>query len=110
MDVWGWIVVYAVGLTVFQLLLYRYFVQQGTPLDRGTGFDGDDGAERDSGVERAVDPHIHLLLNPTEGEPFNEGVTEVNPETPGGRTCPRCGAKNESDTAFTRCWSCTGRL
>ena len=52
MDVWGWIVVYALGLTLLQLLVYRYLVNGGEPtVGEGTG--------RDSArTDRYVHPEI----------------------------------------------------
>jgi hypothetical protein len=118
MDVWGWIVVYALGLTILQLLLYRYLVGgSGTPVDRGANVEregsppfeseNDDRGDRDSRGD--VDPRVRALLGRSEPGPWGEQPDRAS-EEPGVRTCPHCGAENEPDPVFSRCWSCTGQL
>ncbi|RDZ64136.1 hypothetical protein C5B90_13650 [Haloferax sp. Atlit-12N] len=97
MDVWGWIVVYALGLTLLQLLVYRYLVNGGEPTMG-------EGSSRDSArTDRYAHPEIAAS--------FDDGSQAGVQTTPTGeRICPNCGVENEADTAFDLCWNCTRRL
>jgi ribosomal protein S14 len=136
MDVWGWIVVYAVGLTVLQLLVYRYLLNNGGSLTRrvGTPFgDGDrdaplsnrssgsNGSARQPGSPSSgeVDPDggsvPSSVLNSWSSDeayvprrPDRDDAAEST--GPGHRRCPYCGAENEPDETFALCWNCTREL
>ncbi|KAB1193095.1 MULTISPECIES: DUF7577 domain-containing protein [Haloferax] len=97
MDVWGWIVIYALGLTLLQLLVYRYLVNGGEPtMSDGTGRDAD-----------RMDRYVHPEIAASFDDRSRMGVRT----TPTGeRICPECGAENEADTTFDLCWNCTRRL
>lgn len=99
MDVWGWIVVYALGLTVVQLLVYRYLTTDNQPFERvGTSTANVDGrTER----RRSTEPRRLDASAPDAWERTTEGA---------GRLCPYCGAENEVEAAYTRCWNCTRHL
>lgn len=97
MDAWGWIAVYAVGLTVLQLVVYRYLLG------------GDEGGDASNG-----EPPVRTAPrgSDTVGVPRLH-ATESREETsdgPTARPCPRCGVENEPDRTFDRCWNCAGRL
>ena len=97
MDVWGWIVIYALGLTILQLLVYRYLVDGGEPTM------GDGSARNADHGDRYAHPEIAV--------PFDERSSVGVQRTPTGeRICPSCGAENESDATFELCWNCTRRL
>lgn len=108
MDAWGWIVVYAIGLTVLQLIVYRYLLggDDGVQYETTFGGDGDDAAKGDSRVRTAPRGHDAVgvsLLQPVES-------ADRTSDRPNARLCPRCGVENEPDRAFDRCWNCVGRL
>ncbi|MFC7202892.1 hypothetical protein ACFQJC_05155 [Haloferax namakaokahaiae] len=95
MDTWGWIVVYALGLTLLQLLVYRYLVTSGEPtMGEGVGRDSDR-------TERYGHPELAV--------PFDDR-TGVRRTPTGERICPHCGTENEPDPTFDLCWNCTGRI
>ncbi|WP_416840144.1 hypothetical protein [Haloferax sp. DFSO52] len=97
MDVWGWIVIYALGLTLLQLLVYRYLVNGGEPtMGDGVGRDSDR-------MDRYVHPEIASSFE-------DRSRTSVQVTPTGERICPECGATNEADTTFDLCWNCTRRL
>ena len=110
MDVWGWIAVYAVGLALVQVLLYRYLLNRSDSTAEGQGlFVGDPEEfeyDRVRGHALAGDRgRERLELLPHDERRRLSGVA------PGeGRPCPRCGAENEPDDTFTRCWNCAGPL
>lgn len=126
MDVWGWIVVYAVGLTVLQLLVYRYLLNSGGSLTRrvGTPFgdgDGDstvsNGSSRQHGnrpPDAPGDADRDATPSPAPGVAAwpeeHPRVRRAEPVATDGRRCPHCGVENERDETFTRCWNCTGEL
>mgnify|MGYP000424576503 CR=1 FL=1 len=113
MEAWGWIVLYAVVLAVLQLVLYRAFVGDGNSV-----FDG--GGSRHDVEEVEVERGRRPADQP--GEPFEafvghstRGRTDADaPVAERGRTdewiCSHCGAENERDETFDRCWNCAGRL
>lgn len=109
MEVWGWILVYALGLTLFQFLLYRYLVNRGETLTeslsggRDLGFEYERGRSASLRRERTRD----RLEADTRGVPPGR---LPNVESGDGRICPNCGAENEPDTTYDRCWNCTGEL
>ncbi len=133
MDVWGWIAVYAVGLTLLQLLVYRYLLNNGGSLRRrvGTPFGEGDGDREASWMDGSSSPpgDSESTRSPEDDEtagrevPSSRGFdtwanerAHVAPEPPSrpaetdGRPCQHCGAVNEADPTFTRCWNCTHEL
>jgi len=112
MDVWGWVIVYAIALALLQLLLYRVFVDNGESVaDRGAlpRRDAED-ADADRGARR-VDPpreRFEALVGNSMGPHPDAEPLVADPD--GRRVCPRCGAENEPDAEFDRCWNCTNRL
>ncbi|MDG5777966.1 hypothetical protein VB773_05155 [Haloarculaceae archaeon H-GB2-1] len=87
MEPWGWIIVYVVGFTLFQLLVFRY-ISGGPSPDNGSA-DSPLAAEMPA-LER--DRHTR------------DGHAED------GRYCQHCGAQNESDPMFTYCRECANPL
>jgi hypothetical protein len=106
MDAWGWIVVYAIGLTVLQLLVYRYLLSDREDVRYEPAFgESDETATPDSSTRatrRARDP-VGPPRRPTDAR--GRGG-----RPPDARLCPHCGAENEPDRTFDRCWNCAERL
>jgi len=95
MEAWAWIVVYLVGFTLFQLLLFRYFSD-------GQAFDGlSVGSGETAGVQS-------LDRTPASGEAPQRPDTDED-ATEGVR-CPHCGAHNEDEPTFTYCSNCLTQL
>ncbi|MFC7141356.1 hypothetical protein ACFQMA_16145 [Halosimplex aquaticum] len=100
MEPWGWIVVYLVGFTLFQLLLVRYFSD-----DRslgGVSLESNEASPPQSGDPgRSVgDPN-----RPLGGEESEEGD-----EGEDGVHCPHCGAPNADEPTYTYCRKCLAQL
>jgi hypothetical protein len=140
MNAWGWIVAYAVGLVILQVLVYRYLWRRSGPIGgdesgrwRAGGRDQGDVGPRagtrdpvggdeiyDRGRERASDRGVDPSTEegpgdrdrPPEADPsWVPGAgAEAGAGTPSGRTCSHCGAVNEPDRTFDRCWNCTEPL
>ena len=100
MEVWGWIAVSAVSLTLLQLLLYRYFTDGERTPRESRGFIGDDGRDPD------VDRRDTGVFDPFTGRSDARGLTGDGT----ARLCPNCGAENDAEKTFKRCWNCTGLL
>jgi hypothetical protein len=95
MEAWAWILVYLVGFTLFQLLLFRYFSD-------GQAFDGVSvGSGETAGVQS-------LDRTRTTGEAPQR--TEAEPDADDSVCCPHCGARNEDDTTYTYCRNCLTQL
>ena len=124
MDIWGWIVVYAIALTVLQLLVYRYLSNRGggTLADGSGMFGRDSDAERLDYADRSLvndssstgpqtDRRSELGTHPEPGNRYGAPVRQDGPDADvEGRRCPHCAAVNEPDTTFSLCWNCTQRL
>jgi hypothetical protein len=94
MEAWVWILVYLVGFTLFQLLLFRYFSD-------GQAFDGVSvGSGETAGVQS-------LDRSRTTGEPQQRPDAD---ETGEGVRCPHCGAHNADEPTFTYCSNCLTQL
>ncbi len=102
MEAWGWIIVFAVGLTALQLLLYRYLVGRGDVPGEARGLvgDGDDANRTTPNAEWSND-----FRHATLGAQVDSTAAAED-----GRRCPRCGAENEAEQAYSRCWNCARRI
>ena len=102
MEAWGWIVVFAVGLTALQLLLYRYLAgeENVSGKTRGLVGNGDDSNRTTPNSERSSDFRPGTL-----GRRVDRGR-----ESGDGRRCPHCGVENETEQAYSRCWNCARRI
>jgi hypothetical protein len=112
MDEWGWVVVYAVGLALLQVLVYRYLWRRGgSPAGESVRRWYDEPRQR-------ADARSQSRSRPRSGRPPVEAVAPdeaVDPRSgppteADGRRCPHCGAENEPDATFDRCWNCATRL
>jgi hypothetical protein len=134
MDVWGWIVLYAAGLTLLQLLVYRYLLNNRGSLTRRVGTPSGDAAWSDRTADSragtpskdsssAGDGDRESGSVPSSSPPdrsagrsvpsLEDGGAWVEPKqlgVTGNRRCSHCGAENEPDATFTRCWNCTREL
>jgi hypothetical protein len=135
MEVWGWIAVYAVGLTLLQLLVYRYLLNSGSSLTRrvGTPFGDSDGdtswSNGSSGSGTSETPPASETPHTPDGSgnrpnansppgrqpidawPEAASHTEARaPDGSAGRSCTHCGAVNEADETFSHCWNCAHQL
>ncbi|SFG63156.1 hypothetical protein SAMN04488063_2655 [Halopelagius inordinatus] len=108
MDAWGWIVVYAIGLTVLQLVVYRYLLgdDEGVQYETPFGADGDDASNGESHVRTAPGGRDAVGVPRLQATELRDDA----PDGPTARLCPRCGVENEPDRTFDRCWNCAGRL
>jgi hypothetical protein len=128
MDLWGWLAVYVVGLTLLQFLLYR-FVRDGDGGVRNDYLD-DGTAEGDSGGRRGIGPgqrgrsgttpsdsrrdkrgrHERPRddrADPPAGPRFESRRPQAVETTDGGRICPHCGTENhDPDGTYRYCEHC----
>jgi ribosomal protein S14 len=112
MNLWGWVIAYVVGFSLLQVLIYRYL------RGRGDGGAGDSASEH--AIERTTPPHERWNTEgrSTVGDPphgadplyASKEVGESEAATPEGRHCPRCGALNAADGAFSYCRKCVRPL
>ncbi|PSQ01774.1 hypothetical protein BRC92_10245 [Halobacteriales archaeon QS_4_69_31] len=92
METWTWILVYLVGFTLFQLLLFRYFSDGGS-VDRMSLGSGETAGP-----------------NPIErGQPARE-TGQQSDHDHGGVDCPHCGALNDDAQPYTYCRNCLAQL
>lgn len=99
MSPWGWILVYLVGFTLLQLLLFRYFSD-------GRAFGG---ASLGSGETSAPQ-------SPEQGQTVRESGRPVvrDGDVPSaaedGVRCHQCGAHNADEQMYTYCQECLAQL
>jgi hypothetical protein len=93
MDPWAWILVYLVGFTLFQLLLFRYFSD-------GRAFDGVSLGSGETAGTQSLE-HAGTTAEMTQ---------RTDAEAEDGVRCPHCGAHNEDDTTYTYCSNCLTQL
>jgi hypothetical protein len=114
MEVWSWILVYAAALILLQILVYRYLWRQREPLagegysqwhDRARSRASNHRREREEAARRRRARAAEAAES--EGDPSPPPAGNAGD---GGRTCHHCGARNEADGAFTRCWNCAERI
>ena len=101
MEVWGWIIVFAVGLTALQLLLYRYLLGPGnvSAETRRLVGDGEDSNRTTPNAEWSNDLSHPIGRQVDRAGDWNDG-----------RRCPHCGTENETEAAYSRCWNCARRI
>ena len=108
MNLWGWVLVYVVGFSLLQVLIYRYLSDR---EERGTNAQSGECATARTtprGEQWAGEGH------PTGGEPSPETDPYASKETeetdarstPRSRHCPRCGTLNGADGTYTYCKNC----
>lgn len=92
MEPWSWILVYLVGFTLFQLLLFRYFSD-------GRSFEGLSVGSGETAGVRSGDG--------SQAQPDGNERTDTDDE---GVHCPHCGAHNEDERPYTYCKNCLVQL
>lgn len=97
MEPWGWILVYLVGFTLFQLLLVRYFSD-----DRSLG-----GVSLGSNEASPPKSGEHTQ---SVGESPRSAGREESTEGDSGVHCPQCGTFNADEQTHTFCRNCVARL
>lgn len=94
MEAWAWILVYLVGFTLFQLLLFRYFSD-------GRSFDGVSLGSGETAGAQSLD-----RTRTTADAPQRTDDADADD----GLRCPHCGARNEDDATYTYCSNCLTQL
>lgn len=96
MEPWGWILVYLVGFTLLQLLLFRY-VSDRRSLG-GLSLESNESSPPQSG-ERGRSLSEREALGRDEADEGADGVR-----------CPQCGTDNADEQTYTYCRSCLATL
>lgn len=97
MEAWGWLVVYAVGLALFQLLVYRYLWDRDDPVAAKGVFLGHEEEGTEGTPRRSTDPRLRRF-----------DIPKQHCSDPNNCRCPYCGEENER--GFTYCWNCVSPL
>jgi hypothetical protein len=117
-GLWSWIAVYAVGLVVLQVLVYRYlWRRQGSVATDYTAlreerFGDRDGPRPGEPARSGESARSGEAARTTEPRRPESASRVENPAAAdgSGRFCPHCGVENESESAFRLCWNCASRL
>ncbi|MFB6126738.1 MAG: hypothetical protein ABEJ79_05510 [Halolamina sp.] len=107
MEPWTWVVGYLLVLVVLQFVFTR--------VVRVSGSGGSDRGDRSDRDESRGRPSMSVPLRSggdlaSGSDPDDDGVG-LGDDAPAGVTqCPRCGAENDRDAAYTYCWRCLERI
>jgi hypothetical protein len=102
-EVWSWIIGYAVLFAVVQLAIYAYYVRRGEGGDPRANAIGDPEEYAHAGDRVKRKPVVDDDLDDTE--PAQRPTDGRNV-----RACPHCGTPNESISTVKYCWNCTRSL
>lgn len=100
-EVWSWILGYAILFAVVQLAIYLYYVQRGEGTPSATG-------GRETEDYRRVGDQFD------RESPIEDPIDDV--ERPGSldddehRPCPHCGTPNQTASTIRYCRNCTRSL
>lgn len=102
MEPWGWILVYLVGFTLFQLLLVRYFSDDRTL--GGVSLESNEASPPQSG------DHGRPVGDPSRSTGGDGDADDDEGDDGDGVTCPHCGATNADEQTYTYCRKCLAQL
>ncbi|WP_049927821.1 DUF7577 domain-containing protein [Halopiger goleimassiliensis] len=105
MELWGWLIGYAVLFALLHLVLYYVYV-------RGNEDDGVSRpslADPDRGRSHAT-PGPDRFPRATDDDGDLEAADESHDVDGEAIRCPHCGARNAADQTFTYCWRCVSTL
>jgi len=94
MEPWGWILVYLVGFTLFQLLLFQY-VSKGQAFGELSIESGETTGPKSVDTGRSAREH---------------GTSTDATEAENTVLCPHCGVENDDEQHFTYCRNCLTQL
>ena len=103
-DIPQWALVYVVSFALLHLAIYYYYLR---------GEDDDGSAHRSLSGENGGDyPSGNPLAaeNVDRNSERREFVQRAREDAEDGRRCPHCGTVNDSESAYTFCHNCVGRL
>jgi hypothetical protein len=102
-EVWSWIIGYAVLFAVVQLAIYAYYVRRGESGDPRANAIGDPEEYAHAGDRAKRKPVVDDDLDDTE--PARHPGTDADV-----RPCPHCGTPNETVSTVKYCRNCTRSL
>jgi hypothetical protein len=98
-EVWNWIIGYAVLFALVQFLIYTYYVRRGNGTASGTGGDTDD-------YHAVSDPREPDRIAPDDVDTPDAGDLDDDSQ----RRCPHCGTPNDATPTVKYCQHCTRAL
>ncbi|PSP78101.1 hypothetical protein BRC81_08625 [Halobacteriales archaeon QS_1_68_20] len=109
MNAWELVVAYLVVFVLLQFLIYRYVGSDddGSPRRWGQVPNAEAGPPTDPSVDRESPVDRDALDRTTRADHLDEAA---HADVDGGRRCPTCGVRNESEPVYEYCRHCGGRL
>ncbi|MFC7113874.1 hypothetical protein ACFQH2_01195 [Natronoarchaeum sp. GCM10025703] len=112
MEVWQWVLVYALLLVLVQAFVYLYLRGE----DRDRSFDLSDEGEHTQGTTPSAAPSQPYPAHTQHGR-HPEGAPEDRPEVhhavaagEDAIVCQHCGTRNEREAIYSYCRSCGSQL
>lgn len=111
MEVWQWVLVYALLLVVVQVFVYLYLRGE----DGERSFDLSEESERGQGTPSSAassQPYTLHSEQPRNTDPVGSRPDVHHAVSPDEEAvvCRHCGARNEREGIYTYCRSCTSQL
>lgn len=100
-EVWSWIIGYAVLFAVVQLAIYAYYVRRGERNPQASAIGDPEEYAR-------VGDRVHR--NHVDEDDLDDDLTRGNPTEEAFRACPHCGTANENVGTIKYCRNCTRSL
>ncbi|NHN42157.1 hypothetical protein G9C85_11035 [Halorubellus sp. JP-L1] len=102
-EVWSWIIGYAVLFAVVQLAIYAYYVRRGDGRPSASAIGDPDDYPR-TGDRVQHDPVDDPQLDDTDPQTTQHDADDTH------RTCPHCGTTNDATATIKYCRICTRSL
>lgn len=99
MNLWGWVIAYALVFALLQLVVYYYLRRDANGQSVTVSVSGDGGQSGGTPPTPSAYPEASV-----------EGTTTDPTGDDDRLRCPHCGAPNERDGMYTYCRHCTKRL
>jgi ribosomal protein S14 len=101
-DIWGWILGYAILFAVVQLAIYAYYVRRGDARPGASAIGEPDDYSR-VGDRVKGDPLVEKDIG--DATPPDQA-----PNQDDARACPHCGTVNDTTSTIKYCRHCTRSL
>ncbi len=109
MEVWQWVLVYALVLALAQLLVYLYLRGEDRSFELSEEGERGQGTPPNAAPSQPYAPPAQQSRNTVPADPQADAHHAVSPDEE-AIVCRHCGARNEREGIYSYCRSCTSEL